>query len=276
MHTFDPTRIPRCCREVAPELREGVIVCTCGTRREVVEGIIVLDPSLEAVAPGASQYDIGTKHRYQSNSYAHRYLERYERPRSPYAAYSALIAARERAAVWKLLARVASEVEWLLDLPAGTGKLAAVHARFGYSVVAADVSADMLRIGLRAGAWDGCPGLRAMVQVDGTKTGFDARAFDCTVCLRLIHRLPRAVANAVARELRRVTSRYVIVAGGVRGRSLGGLLRMVRKKGAAREGTMTVDDWNSYVRQIGEPITSVRVFPGLSSETITLVRVNQG
>lgn len=273
MRELDLDRIPRCCPTMRLERSGERLVCSCGTTRPVADTIIVLDPNLNAVPVEASSYELGTRHRYQSRDYAHRYMERYRRPRTPYGLYAALVAARERAIIRTFLRRIATEVRTVLDLPAGTGKLAGVHAEFGYRVVAADVSAEMLRIGLRAGAWDACDRLDAMAQTDATRTGFDNGAFDCTVCLRLVHRLPREIADATAAELRRVTSRYVIVAGAVRGRSIGHLLRRASSVPTERT-SMTADQWDAYVRQIGTAIASRRVMPGLSGEVVTLVRVN--
>jgi SAM-dependent methyltransferase len=143
--------------------------------------------------------------------------ERYRDPREA-AAYDArrfrswkgrLVDRRERALVDRSLSRARAlagapgRVERILDLPAGTGRLASFLATAGRTVIAADRSLEMLRQGA---------GYGGSVQVDATTLPFPDRTFDAVVSLRLLGHLPAAVRRSALIEMRRVSRRFLVVA----------------------------------------------------------------
>ena len=89
----------------------------------------------------------------------------------------------------------------VLDVPAGQGRLAAVLARAGTAVIAADASAEML-------AADPRP---RRVRASLFDLPFADGAFDAVVCCRFLHHLarPEDLERAVG-ELVRVSARLVI------------------------------------------------------------------
>jgi SAM-dependent methyltransferase len=89
----------------------------------------------------------------------------------------------------------------VLDVPAGSGRLAAVLERAAPFVVAADSSAEMLRSAPRP----------ARVRASVFDLPFAVSSFDAVVCCRLLHHLrePADLERAVA-ELVRVSARLVI------------------------------------------------------------------
>ena len=260
---------PTCCPAFEPKLLDGELVCgACGTRRPVHAGKVVGTPALEdaQVAEDDRTYQQETKHRYQSESYAKDYLREYVSMRNARSLYSRFVAYRERRAVDACLRRTTTKLDLVLDIPAGTGKLAPIHARHGYGVIAADVSADMLTVGLNGGQWDACPNVVGFIQADVTNTEFSDDTFDCVICLRLLHRLPQEIVERALTEARRISKRYVIVSTGVRGPAVASLFRPVRHGG-------TLTDWNATLEKFGSVVAHEHVAPFVSKEVVSLVDV---
>ena len=111
---------------------------------------------------------------------------------------------REQALIARALAAVAPPLERLLDLPAGTGRLAALLGARAPSVLGADRSREMLRQGAK---YDGLA-----VQAEAARLPFPDRAFDAVVSLRLMGHLPPDERRAVLAEMRRVTRRFLVIA----------------------------------------------------------------
>lgn len=126
-----------------------------------------------------------------------------------------LVDRRERALVTRALAAARilalgdGRIERLLDLPAGTGRLAPLLGAWAPLVLAADRSREMLRQGARYGEarYEG-----KAVQADATRLPFRDSAFDAVVCLRLLGHLPPAVRRLALAEMRRVSRSFLIVA----------------------------------------------------------------
>ncbi len=116
-----------------------------------------------------------------------------------------LVDRRERSLVRRALAATgAGPFARILDLPAGTGRLAALLRAEAGAVIGADRSHEMLSL---AAGYCG-----TAVQADATALPFRAGTFDTVVCLRLMGHLPAAVRTAALGELRRVSRRFLVVA----------------------------------------------------------------
>ena len=115
---------------------------------------------------------------------------------------------RDVALVLSLL-RKAGNVRSVLDFPSGTGRIRPALEEAGYSVVGADVSAEMLASGTHAA--DENPSAFARVQAEGEHLPFAASSFDAVVSLRFLFHVrdPRARAT-ILREMARVASGVVI------------------------------------------------------------------
>lgn len=242
----------------------------CGCSRPVTPDGILLDPEHTGrFDPDDSGYESQTKFRYQSEAYASTYLRQYKRgPRNGGSLYPSLVAQRERSCIRRALTR-AGDITTVLDLPAGTGKLAPVHAASDYAVVGADVSVEMLRAGLHD-EWSTCPNLAALVQADATRTGFNTDAFDCVICLRLMHRLPMAVLKSAVAELTRVASDWLIVSNAVAWGSIAGRFGRAPKTGRA---VLNAKEWRAVLEEHGKVEAEYRLLPGISRGLVTLLRV---
>lgn len=124
-----------------------------------------------------------------------------------------IIAHREIKLIYHILAGLNPVPKNILDIPCGTGKLAEVFRSLGIPVVGADISQEMLKL-LR----DSNPvqkSYTALFRADATRLPYKDSAFDCIVCLRLLHRVPDTVRQNMIRELARVARHHLILSAGV-------------------------------------------------------------
>jgi ubiquinone/menaquinone biosynthesis C-methylase UbiE len=97
--------------------------------------------------------------------------------------------------------------ERVLDLCTGTGELALTFASQGADVVGIDIARGMLKRALAKGS-----SLRSgWVEMDATELAFGEDSFDVSVLSLALHHMPIAVQVRVLEELRRVTSRRIVI-----------------------------------------------------------------
>lgn len=153
-------------------------------------------------------YERDTRAYYQDDATARRYQALYTAPAGWRNYPSRLVAVREQRTVMGLLAQVPHRTA--LDLPAGTGKLACVFAGLGAKVVAADVSASMLRLAAAEYARVGHDDVAFRVEDASDLRHFGRCEFDVAVCLRLMHRVPPALRVRMLAQLARVAPHAII------------------------------------------------------------------
>ena len=97
--------------------------------------------------------------------------------------------------------------ERVLDLCTGTGELALVFAAKGAGVVGIDLARGMLRRAVNK------PSSRrpAWVEMDATHLAFADHSFEVSLLSLALHHMPLAVQRAVLGELRRVTTRRILI-----------------------------------------------------------------
>jgi ubiquinone/menaquinone biosynthesis C-methylase UbiE len=100
------------------------------------------------------------------------------------------------------------------DVPCGTGVAAPAFAAVGASVTAVDISREMMSF---AGDRYASARLTGFVQGDITALPFPDCAFDATVVLGFMHRVPPAIKSAALAEIARVSSRVAVVSFSVDG-----------------------------------------------------------
>jgi hypothetical protein len=113
-----------------------------------------------------------------------------------------ILARLEVAAIMRKL-RHCAPVGIVLDLPGGTGKLWPTLTNEGLGVVAGDLSASMLAAAAPS------PDVTRIV-MDGRAIPYGSNAFDGSISLRLLHRLPSPERVAILRELCRVSRRWLV------------------------------------------------------------------
>jgi 2-polyprenyl-3-methyl-5-hydroxy-6-metoxy-1,4-benzoquinol methylase len=144
-------------------------------------------------------YQRDTREHYQSAEVASAYHDAFAGTGGWRTLRIRAVAGRERAAIASFLRRVRHDR--ILDLPAGTGKLAAVFAALRGSVVACDISRAMLDIARREYAAAGCADVVFRTcDAEQIRATLEQR-FDVAVCLRLLHRVPALARERILSEL---------------------------------------------------------------------------
>ncbi len=157
-------------------------------------------------------YKKDTREAYQDDNVAHIYHAAFATDHGFSSYRFRLVAKGEIASVREFLVRL-KHVR-VVDIPAGTGKLAPMLAELGADVVACDISSNMLEIargvysalGYDKVEFHVCDAARVSSVVQGD--------VDAVICLRLMHRVPPAVREAILSEFAKIAS-HVIVSYGV-------------------------------------------------------------
>jgi protein-L-isoaspartate O-methyltransferase len=159
----------------------------------------------------AFNYERDTKQHYQSAEIASTYHAAFAVPGGWRTLPARVVAARERAVVAQFLDRVPHRR--ILDLPAGTGKLAPVLAGLGSWIVACDIASPMLEIARQAYAAAGASDATFRIcDAEQVTTTLNER-FDVAVCLRLLHRVPRQVRRRILAELAACADHVIVSVG---------------------------------------------------------------
>lgn len=153
-------------------------------------------------------YERDTRRYYQDRGLAGDYHQRFTRWRGLRSLPSVLVAHFERQAVKELLLTVPHGS--VLDVPAGTGKLAPVFSALGCEVVSCDISPEMLEVarqeyrtlGYERVEFHVCEAEQVSRVLDG--------GVDAAVCLRLLHLVPPAKQEEILAELGRCAPHLVV------------------------------------------------------------------
>jgi ubiquinone/menaquinone biosynthesis C-methylase UbiE len=97
--------------------------------------------------------------------------------------------------------------ERILDLCTGTGEMALVFASQGAKVVGTDIARGMLKRAVNKSLGT----TSAWVEMDATNLAIADRSFEISMISLALHHMPVSVQVRVLRELRRVTSRRIVI-----------------------------------------------------------------
>ncbi|TAN05416.1 MAG: class I SAM-dependent methyltransferase [Rhodanobacteraceae bacterium] len=157
-------------------------------------------------------YERDTKKYYQNDLIASRYHRLYTASKGLRTFPFRFVARREQRIVGTLLGNVVHR--HVLDIPAGTGKLADVFARSGSHVVACDVSSNMLEIAKKEYLRINYANVEYAIADAVNLNHFADATFDVVVCLRLLHRVPPGIRCRMLREFSRVAP-FALVSYGI-------------------------------------------------------------
>lgn len=157
-------------------------------------------------------YERDTRRYYQNDFVARRYHRLFTASEGLKTFPFRFVARREQQAIEAFLASVAHST--VLDIPAGTGKLAGVFARSGSQVVACDLSGNMLEIAKAEYRKINYPNVEYAIADAIDLNRFADASFDMVVCLRLLHRTPPEIRHKMLTEFSRVAS-FAIVSYGI-------------------------------------------------------------
>lgn len=97
--------------------------------------------------------------------------------------------------------------EKVLDLCTGTGELALTFAAQGAAVI----GVDLARGALKVASTKSLGNVSAWMEMDATRLGFSDNSFAVSMLSLALHHMPEPVQVDVLKELRRVTSRRVVI-----------------------------------------------------------------
>jgi ubiquinone/menaquinone biosynthesis C-methylase UbiE len=97
--------------------------------------------------------------------------------------------------------------ERILDLCTGTGEMALVFASQGAKVVGTDIARGMLKRAVHKSAGTAS----AWVEMDATHLAIANRSFEISIISLALHHMPVRIQIGVLKELRRVTSRRIVI-----------------------------------------------------------------
>lgn len=218
-------------------------------------------------------YQRKTRDHYKSEEVAESYHDSYTRPRGWRGLRFRLVARWERKAVDALLGKI--DAERVVDIPAGTGKMAPVLREHASHVLACDVSEKMLDLAEETYRRSGPANLEFRIVDLAEATSTIRRKYDLTLCIRLMHRVPDEVKRKMLSEIARLTpysivsfavdSAYQRVRRSVRRLFLGG-------EDVAMETRPDMPSLNRMVRRHFTILESSPIARGLSAEWVYLLR----
>ena len=100
------------------------------------------------------------------------------------------------------------ERDIVLDAPCGTGLIGESLNEFSFSVIAADISLEMIE--LAQNEYEKRQFL-GFIQSDLTKSPFVDNKFKCVIVLSLMHRLPSEIRKKILSEVFRLSHNYAII-----------------------------------------------------------------
>jgi len=96
----------------------------------------------------------------------------------------------------------------ILDIPCGTGFIGKILSKTPASIIASDISREMMERAYGEYVGDNFNGF---VECDITKTPFRKELFDCIIFLAFMHRLPKEIRYKTWEEVVRISKKYIIV-----------------------------------------------------------------
>ncbi len=221
----------------------------------------------------AIDYEKDTRSAYQDDRIAQVYHAAFASERGLRSVRFRAVAHRETSVVRSLLGRI--KHGRVVDIPAGTGKLAGMFAQLGSSVIACDIAENMLAIARRVYTALGYRNVEFLT-CDAAKMSESIRGeIDAVVCLRLMHRVPPQVRQAILFEITRVTDHAIISYGVESGfhRLRRRLRNLVFGGGTSALSYETATAVRHELERKFEILATRAVIPILSQERIYLLRV---
>ena len=150
-------------------------------------------------------YEIETKNAYRNKKKASAYLSQYVEG-TKWARFTMWKQKKILNQFFNDCNLVASDV--ILDIPCGTGYIGQLLSSFPSSVVASDISFEMMDLAKQE--YENSK-FHGFFQADITNTPFKNGYFKCVVVLALMHRLPREIRKEVLEEVFKLSNQFVII-----------------------------------------------------------------
>jgi len=184
-------------------------------------------------------YEKQTKIHYKSQNVAQEYHRSFAESGGLNGLRFRFIADRERAITKDLLDRIPHSK--VVDLPAGTGKMAPVYNELGSAVHACDISEEMLEIAKTTYGKAGCQNVTFQCVDLEHACEVIREHSDALVCIRLMHRVPADVKQRMLEQIATLYA-FAIVSFGVES-------RYQRIRRGARRALLGGEDVGTETRQ---------------------------
>jgi SAM-dependent methyltransferase len=150
-------------------------------------------------------YDNDTRNAYRNELKAKDYQEQYTKG----AKWARFTMWRQRALIEKIIKQCNfQQNDKILDIPCGTGFIGKILCNSPGSVIASDISIEMMRRAF--GEYRG-NNFHGFIQCDITQTPFRRESFDCVILLAFMHRLPKETRYKTWEEAVSISKKFIIV-----------------------------------------------------------------
>lgn len=148
-----------------------------------------------------------TRKRYQSNEYAINYKKEYVSGWAVKSIRSRIIKNLEINTIRKVLHPLLTPKSSVIDIPCGTGKLGSLLSEYDITIIAADVSNEMIAL-----AKDEYEVKKiSFMQIDATNIKMDDNSVNTVVCLRLFQRLDTPTRKKILKEFNRIANKDLVI-----------------------------------------------------------------
>jgi ubiquinone/menaquinone biosynthesis C-methylase UbiE len=161
----------------------------------------------------------------------------------------------------------------LLDIPCGTGYIGNILSKLPCSIVASDISIEMMEL---ARAEYSNNNFHGFIQSDITNTPFKHNYFKCVIVLALMHRLPVNIREQVLSEVVRISNEFVIISYSIESnlqKFKWKLLSMVNRSHIPAPASIPLSDIENELYSAGLKIVKKeRIIHFLSAKVVFLVK----
>lgn len=150
-------------------------------------------------------YEKETRNAYRNELKAKEYHEQYTKG----AKWARFTMWRQRVIIEKIIKQCNfKKTDKILDIPCGTGFIGQILCKSPASIVASDISSEMIKQAYGEYRGDNFNGF---VQCDITQPPFRKESFDCVILLAFMHRLPKEIRCKTWEEVVSLSKKFVIV-----------------------------------------------------------------
>jgi len=150
-------------------------------------------------------YNKDTRDAYQNKLKAKEYQEQYTKGTK----WARFTMWRQRVLIDNIINQCNfKKTEKILDIPCGTGFIGKILSKSPASIIASDISREMMERAYEEYAGDNFYGF---VECDITQTPFRKESFDCIILLALMHRLPKEIRHKTWEEVVSLSKKFIIV-----------------------------------------------------------------
>jgi len=214
-------------------------------------------------------YDKDTRIAYRNEAKAKDYYEQYTKGTK----WARFTMWRQRVLIEKIIKQCNfKQTNKILDIPCGTGFIGKILCKTPASIIASDISSEMMKRARGEYAGDNFNGF---VQCDITQTPFRKESFDCVVLLAFMHRLPKEIRCKTWEEVVSLSKKFIIVNYSVDSRSQRlkqWLIKKVRPHHIPAPSSLPLQDIRNEINSYGLVVRRVlNVAPLFSAKILFLL-----